>query len=127
MARREASQRDDAAERLSVIDHPVERLLLSGAARTVHEADEMYLDSDAAYGEVLALVASGLSDEELGRLLLLYHSQCSRPRGLAAVISDVRVAQVVAEVESVAITCLVMGGDPVRFYGLARTKRTQRR
>ena len=62
------------------ITDPVERLLVSGGARTVHEAEEMYLDS--AYGDVLALLASPLSDEELGRhpLLALFRSHGSRPR-----------------------------------------------
>jgi hypothetical protein len=59
---------------------PVERLLLTGAAATVYEAEEQYLD--AAYPEVLALLASPLSDEELGRhpLFVLYRSHGSRPR-----------------------------------------------
>lgn len=64
----------------AVITDPVERLLLTGRAKTVHEAEEIYLDS--AQSEVLALLASPLSDEELGRhpLLLLYRSHGSRPR-----------------------------------------------
>jgi hypothetical protein len=59
---------------------PVERLLLTGRARTVREAEEMYLDS--AYPQVLALLASPLSNEELGRhpLLVVYRSHSSRPR-----------------------------------------------
>jgi hypothetical protein len=65
---------------LGAVENPVERLLLTGRARTVHDAEEMYLDS--AYAEVLALLASPLSDEELGRhpLLLMYRSHGSRPR-----------------------------------------------
>jgi len=64
----------------AITTDPVERLLLTGRARTVHEAEELYLDS--AYEEVLALVAGPLSDEELGRhpFLLLYRSHGSRPR-----------------------------------------------
>jgi hypothetical protein len=64
----------------AAIPDPVERILLSGAAKTVFEAEEMYLDS--AYDEVLELLASPLPDEELGRhpLLLLYRSHGSRPR-----------------------------------------------
>jgi hypothetical protein len=62
------------------VGDPVDRLLLTGRARTVHEAEEMYLDS--AYPQVLALLAGPLSDEELGRhpLLVLYRSHGSRPR-----------------------------------------------
>ena len=33
---------------------------------------------------------------------------------------DVRLAEVVSELEAVGISCLVMGGHAVRFYGLAR-------
>lgn len=63
----------------AITDH-VERLLLTGRARTVYEAEEMYLDT--AYPEVLALLASSLSNEELGRhpLFVLYRSHGSRPR-----------------------------------------------
>ena len=71
---------DDRSDLEAVITDPVERLLLTGRAKTVHKAEEMYLD--AAYAEVLALLASPVSDEELGRhpLLLLYRSHGSRPR-----------------------------------------------
>ena len=34
--------------------------------------------------------------------------------------SDTRLADVVAELETVGISCLVMGGHAVRYYGLAR-------
>jgi hypothetical protein len=73
----------DANELLGLLDSvtdPVERLLLAGQARTVHEAEEMYLDS--AYPQVLALLESSLSNEELGRhpLLAMYRSRGSRPR-----------------------------------------------
>jgi hypothetical protein len=44
---------------------PVLRLLLTGQARTVAEAEEMYLD--ASMPEVIRLLQSPLSDEELGR------------------------------------------------------------
>jgi hypothetical protein len=65
---------------LGAVSDPVEWLLLTGRAGTVHEAEEMYLDS--AYPQVLALLASALSDEELGRhpLLVMYRSHGSRPR-----------------------------------------------
>jgi hypothetical protein len=36
------------------------------------------------------------------------------------VIPDVRLAEVVAELELVGVSCLVMGGHAVRFYGLSR-------
>jgi hypothetical protein len=65
---------------LGALHDPVERLLLTGRASTVREAEELYLDS--AYAEVLALLASPLSNEELGRhpLFALYRSHGSRPR-----------------------------------------------
>jgi hypothetical protein len=71
---------DDLSDLLSSITDPVERLLLTGRARTVREAEEIYLDS--AYPLVLALLASPLSDEELGRhwLFAMYRSHGSRPR-----------------------------------------------
>jgi hypothetical protein len=70
----------EMSDLLGAITDPVERLLLTGRARTVYEAEEMYLDS--AYPEVLALLASPLSNEELGRhpLFLMYRSHGSRPR-----------------------------------------------
>jgi hypothetical protein len=74
------SDTNEVSDLLDAITDPVERLLLTGQARTVHEAEEMYLDS--AYPEVLALLESPLSNEELGRhpLLALYRSHGSRPR-----------------------------------------------
>ena len=65
---------------LDSVTDPVEVLLLTGRARTVHEAEELYLNS--AYPQVLALLESPLSNEELGRhpLLALYRSHGSRPR-----------------------------------------------
>jgi hypothetical protein len=36
------------------------------------------------------------------------------------VIPDVRLAEVVSELELVGVSCLVMGGHAVRFYGLSR-------
>jgi hypothetical protein len=71
---------DELSDLLDSVTDPVERLLLTGRARTVHEAEEMYLDS--AYAQLLALLASPLSNEELGRhpLLALYRSHGSRPR-----------------------------------------------
>jgi hypothetical protein len=57
---------------------PVFRLLLTGQANTLGEAEEMYLDS--ALPEAYALLASGLSDEELEKhpLLVMYRRHGSR-------------------------------------------------
>jgi hypothetical protein len=75
---RMSDRNEHTPENLGITD-PVERLLLTGAAATVHEAEERYLDE--AYPEVLALLAGPLSDEELGRhpLFVLYRSHGSRP------------------------------------------------
>ena len=63
-----------------VTDDPVIRLLLSGEAKTLHEAEEKHLDSAAP--EIYQLIGSGLSNEELGRhplmQLLLSHSDPHR-------------------------------------------------
>jgi hypothetical protein len=57
---------------------PVLHLLLTGKARTAAEAEEMYLN--ASLPEVLRLLQSPLSDEELGRhpLLVMYRRHGSR-------------------------------------------------
>jgi hypothetical protein len=57
---------------------PVLHLLLIGAAQTVAEAEEMYLN--ASLPEVIRLLQSPLSDEELGRhpLLVLFRRHGSR-------------------------------------------------
>jgi hypothetical protein len=75
-----APETHDLSDLLAAVTDPVERLLLTGRARTVREAEELYLDS--AYADVLALLASPLTNEELGRhpLLVLYRSHGSRPR-----------------------------------------------
>ncbi len=61
-----------------VADDPVILLLLSGEARTLHKADEKYLDP--AMPEILDLLASPLSGEELSSrpLLQLHLAHCSR-------------------------------------------------
>jgi hypothetical protein len=61
-----------------VDEDPVLRLLYSGAAKTLDEAEEMYLD--ASMPEVLRLIGSSLSDEELCNhpLLVLLRSHGSR-------------------------------------------------
>ena len=59
-------------------DDPVLRLLFSGAAATLDEAEELYLD--ASMPEIVCLLGSSLSDEELCRhpLLILLRSHGSR-------------------------------------------------
>jgi hypothetical protein len=52
-----------------VADDPVIRLLLRGEARTLHEAEEKYLDS--AIPEIVELLRGPLSNEELSRHPLL--------------------------------------------------------
>jgi hypothetical protein len=52
-----------------VTDVPVIQLLLGGEAKTLHEAEEKYLD--AAICDVLDLLRSPLSNEELSRHPLL--------------------------------------------------------
>lgn len=57
---------------------PIHYLLLTGKAQTAAEAEEMYLN--ASLPEVLRLLQSPLSDEELGRhpLLVLFRRHGSR-------------------------------------------------
>jgi hypothetical protein len=57
---------------------PVAQLLLSGRVETIREAEELYLDS--CLPEVVHLLDSGLSDEELGRhpLMRMLRSHGSR-------------------------------------------------
>jgi hypothetical protein len=71
----------DLEDLLSVITDPVERLLLTGQASTVFEAEEQYLDGDAIE-EAVALLRGPLSDEELGNhpLMVLFRSHGSPPR-----------------------------------------------
>ena len=58
--------RDDVP---GVTDDPVIRLLLRGDAHTLHEAEERYLD--AAIPEILELLRSPASNQELARHPLL--------------------------------------------------------
>jgi hypothetical protein len=71
---------DDLETFLDHFTDPVERLLVSGAAETVSEAEEMVLNS--SLDQVTELLRSGLSDDELARhpLLVLYRTRGSRPR-----------------------------------------------
>ena len=63
-----------------VTDDPVIRLLHSGEAKTLHEAEEKYLDS--AMPEILELFASPLTSEELANhplmQMLLAHGSRAR-------------------------------------------------
>jgi hypothetical protein len=63
-----------------VTDDPVLRLVLSGAARTLDEAEEQYLDS--ALPELYALLRQPLADDELAGhpLAVLYRVRGSRAR-----------------------------------------------
>ena len=74
------ADRPIAADPLAAVTDPVERLLLTGAASTVFEAEERYLDG--AHEEALRLLRSPLSDEELGNhpLMVLFRSYGSPPR-----------------------------------------------
>jgi hypothetical protein len=62
----------------SLTNDPVARLLLSGRAETLREAEELYLDS--CLPEVIRLLEGPLSDEELGRqpLMVMLRSHGSR-------------------------------------------------
>jgi hypothetical protein len=65
---------------LNQFTDPVERLLLSGAAATVAEAEEIVLNT--SLDTVTELLQTALSDDELARhpLLVLYRTRGSRPR-----------------------------------------------
>jgi hypothetical protein len=100
----------------------IDDLLLTGLATTVFEAEEQYLDS--AYEEVLELLRSPLTDEELGRqpLMVLYRSYGSPQREDSLVwVARNDEYEVVSALESVGVGSLVMGGHAIRFYGLTRT------
>jgi hypothetical protein len=63
----------------SLTNDPVAKLLLSGKAHTLREAEE--LDLDSCVPEVVRLLESHLSDEELGRhpLMAMLRAHGSRP------------------------------------------------
>jgi hypothetical protein len=73
------SVRSGAEDLWNTVTDPVERLLLTREAANVFEAEERYLDS--AFPQVLALLQSPLSDEELGNhpLMVLFRSYGSPP------------------------------------------------
>jgi hypothetical protein len=66
------------SEDITLSSDPVAQLLLNGKAKTLREAEELYLDS--CLPEVIRLLQSGLSDEELGRhpLMQMLRSHGSR-------------------------------------------------
>ncbi|MBV9125271.1 MAG: hypothetical protein JO112_18090 [Planctomycetes bacterium] len=64
---------------LSVTGDPVARLLLSGQAETLREAEELYLDS--CLPEVVRLLEGPLSDEELGETPLMRMLRAHGSRG----------------------------------------------
>jgi len=76
----EKAQTEDLNAFLSHFTDSVERLLISGAAGTVSEAEEIVLNT--SLDAVTELLQSPLSDDELGRhpLLVLYRTRGSRPR-----------------------------------------------
>ncbi len=65
---------------LSHFTDPVERLLVSGDATTVSDAEEIVLNT--SLDAVTELLRTPLTDDELGRhpLLALYRTRGSRPR-----------------------------------------------
>ena len=62
----------------SVADEPIIRCFYSEEAKALYKAEERYLDS--AIPEVLALLGSELTNEELANhpLLMMYLNHCSR-------------------------------------------------
>ena len=58
---------------------PVAQLLLRGTVETVHEAEEIYLDS--CLPEVVRLLEGALSDDELGRHPLMQMLRAHGSRG----------------------------------------------
>jgi hypothetical protein len=69
-------ERDDITH---LSNDPVAQLLLRGEAETLREAEERYLDS--CLPEVVRLLESGLSDEELGRHPLMRMLRAHGSRG----------------------------------------------
>lgn len=69
-------ERDDTTY---LSNDPVSQLLLRGEAETLREAEERYLDY--CLPEVVRLLQSGLSDEELGRHSLMRMLRAHGSRG----------------------------------------------
>ena len=76
------TERTDASLTELAGDDPITMMLLTGEARTVHEAETKYLNENVDFisEKVLELVASNLSEEELSRhpLILLLRGHGSR-------------------------------------------------
>ncbi len=74
------AQSDDFDAFLSHFTDPVDRLLVTGVAGSVAEAEEIVLNS--SLDDVSELLRTPLSDDALGRhpLLVLYRTRGSRPR-----------------------------------------------
>ncbi len=70
---------DDHEDLINLTADPVSRLLLSGRASTLREAEELYLDS--CLPEVLQLLQTDLSDEELGQHPLMQMLRAHGSRG----------------------------------------------
>jgi len=71
-----AADREDIS---GLTDDPVARLLLSGRAETLREAEELYLDE--CLPEVVRLLQGPLSDEELSRHPLMRMLRAHGSRG----------------------------------------------
>ena len=71
-----AADREDFS---GLTDDPVARLLLSGRADTLREAEELYLDE--CLPEVIRLLQGPLSDEELGHHPLMVMLRAHGSRG----------------------------------------------
>lgn len=69
---------DGLGDLLVTISDPVERMLLTGQAETVGEAEERYLDS--CLPDAVRLLQSGATDEELARhpLMVMLRTHGSR-------------------------------------------------
>ncbi|HEV3259645.1 MAG TPA: hypothetical protein VG013_22450 [Gemmataceae bacterium] len=70
---------DEHEDISGLTDDPVARLLLTGRAETLREAEELYLDS--CFHEVVRLLQGPLSDEELGRHPLMRMLRAHGSRG----------------------------------------------
>jgi hypothetical protein len=70
---------DEHEDLFHLTDDPVARLLLSGRAKTLREAEELYLDS--CLPEIVRLLQEPLSAEELGRHPLMRMLRAHGSRG----------------------------------------------
>ena len=70
---------DETDDFSRLTNDPVARLLLTDGAKTLREAEELYLDN--CLSEVLKLLQSDLSDEEIGRHPLMQMLRAHGSRG----------------------------------------------